>query len=395
MRPLMPKQFTSDIVTNAYQQESQLITQIYRAATEPQSMTRFLESIKNALNCRSASISVMDQTGRSQFNKSMQVNVDPYFSELYNNYYSKINMFGQAISGMMKNKKYLKAIASHEFYPLEKYLKSEIYNEWAKKQDNMCHVATTAFNDSGSIIIFGLQRTEKQGYFHPQELDFLDRLGPHLKNAFNIHQKFSCLEAEKKQLEVGLYHSERPYILFDQNLNVTFVNRKAEAFFRHTKELSVSNRKLKASNPVISSKIYRSLKLAVHSILDKGDISNQLLKVTREGKQDLVLHISPFFLAEEDIGIKNEFHSRAFIEIFDPDCMQTTSEQTLEELYALTPAEAKLAAFLLTGASLKEIEQFTNTTANTLKTHLKAIFRKTDTYRQQELIVKLSNLPRF
>jgi len=391
----MPMQFTSDIVTKAYQQESQLITQIYKVATEPQSMTAFLENIKNALNCRSASISVMDKTGRSQFNKTMQVNFDPYFTELYNNYYSKINMFGQVFSGMMKNKKYIKAIASHELYPLEKYQKSEIYNEWSKKQDNMCHVATTAFNDSSSIIIFGIQRTEKQGYFHRQELDFLDRLGPHLKNALKIRQKLSSLETEKNKFETSLYHLERPYILFDQNLNVTFTNQQAEIFFQRTNTLSVSNGKLKASNPVIMSKIHSSLSLFMNTIQGGGNTLDQVLKINRAGKQDLVLHISPLSVAMDSSGMKDEVFSWASIEIFDTDYAQTTSEQTLEELYTFTPAEAKLAAHLLTGKSLQSIEAITKTSSNTLKSHLKAIFRKTDTSRQQELIVKLSNLPKF
>jgi hypothetical protein len=131
----MSQQFTSDIVTRAYQQESQLISQIYKAATEPQSMTRFLENIKNVLNCRSAAITVIDKTCRSQFNNNMQINFDPYFIELHNNYYSKINVISQAISAAIKNSKYIKATASHELDPQEEFLNSEFYNEWSKKQD--------------------------------------------------------------------------------------------------------------------------------------------------------------------------------------------------------------------------------------------------------------------
>jgi DNA-binding CsgD family transcriptional regulator len=68
------------------------------------------------------------------------------------------------------------------------------------------------------------------------------------------------------------------------------------------------------------------------------------------------------------------------------------AEVLLGQVFGLTRAECKVARFLGAGVSLTEISKSLNIGLGTVRTHLKAIFSKTATRRQGELIALLSHL---
>ncbi|MGZ5621090.1 MAG: helix-turn-helix transcriptional regulator [Methylobacter sp.] len=67
--------------------------------------------------------------------------------------------------------------------------------------------------------------------------------------------------------------------------------------------------------------------------------------------------------------------------------------QLLGKLYDLSPAELRVAAALLIGQSPEEYAQEAGVSINTVRSQLRNLFRKTDTYRQSELVVVLSRIP--
>lgn len=76
----------------------------------------------------------------------------------------------------------------------------------------------------------------------------------------------------------------------------------------------------------------------------------------------------------------------------DGDTGLETPRATADELrlaWGLTPAEARLAHLLLLPLSLQESARHLGISSETARTHLKALFGKTRTHRQAELLVKL------
>jgi DNA-binding CsgD family transcriptional regulator len=68
------------------------------------------------------------------------------------------------------------------------------------------------------------------------------------------------------------------------------------------------------------------------------------------------------------------------------------SESMLRRIFDLTPAEARLAQSLTRGDSLDEVAQALNIKMTTARTQLAAIFGKTRTCRQAQLVAILSRL---
>jgi len=76
----------------------------------------------------------------------------------------------------------------------------------------------------------------------------------------------------------------------------------------------------------------------------------------------------------------------AAVFITDPDQEVAAEAQTLSGLYGLTPAEARLASSLVRGMSPAQAAAALGLTVNTVRTHLKRIFSKTETRRQSDLV---------
>jgi DNA-binding CsgD family transcriptional regulator len=83
----------------------------------------------------------------------------------------------------------------------------------------------------------------------------------------------------------------------------------------------------------------------------------------------------------------------AAVFLVDPDRRLELPLEALRQLYGLTPAEARLASLLAEGVGLPEAAAQLGITRETAKSTLHAIFAKTDTRRQAELVRRLLTGP--
>jgi DNA-binding CsgD family transcriptional regulator len=70
----------------------------------------------------------------------------------------------------------------------------------------------------------------------------------------------------------------------------------------------------------------------------------------------------------------------------DPARATVGTEQSLQTLFGLTPAKARLAAALADGQSLEQFAEARRLSLHTVRTLLKRVMRKTASNRQGELI---------
>lgn len=72
--------------------------------------------------------------------------------------------------------------------------------------------------------------------------------------------------------------------------------------------------------------------------------------------------------------------------IIDPQAVQLPSTERLEELYGLTPSEAKVACEFARGHSYKQVAQHLRVSVDTVRAHVKHIYPKTRVNRQSDLV---------
>lgn len=112
------------------------------------------------------------------------------------------------------------------------------------------------------------------------------------------------------------------------------------------------------------------------------------MAIPRSGKTSLVVEALP------TAGIiADTFRSTsAVLIVSDPDRRCAPSSNKLRAAFHLTPAEAKIAALLAAGVDPGSISDELQISRETVRTHIKAIFAKTETHRQAELVAVLSCL---
>ncbi|MDP4023761.1 helix-turn-helix transcriptional regulator [Methylobacterium sp. NEAU 140] len=109
--------------------------------------------------------------------------------------------------------------------------------------------------------------------------------------------------------------------------------------------------------------------------------------VASPGGTPLVLHAIP--LAGDDPD------AAAVVVLVDLRRNPRPSVSTLQKLFDLTPAEARLAVEIASGQTLSEISQRGGVSNATLRTQLSSLFTKTETRRQAELAVLLTRVAMF
>jgi DNA-binding CsgD family transcriptional regulator len=83
----------------------------------------------------------------------------------------------------------------------------------------------------------------------------------------------------------------------------------------------------------------------------------------------------------------------AIVFLSDPDIKMRSRSAILTGVYRLSPAECRLADYLVQGLELAEAAERMRITLATARFMLKCIFRKTETHRQSELVRLLVRLP--
>jgi DNA-binding CsgD family transcriptional regulator len=110
--------------------------------------------------------------------------------------------------------------------------------------------------------------------------------------------------------------------------------------------------------------------------------------VRRQTKQPLVIHILPINSAARTPFLG----SPALLTFSDLRRKSGPQPGTLSQTFGLTAAEAKLASLIAAGISVKRTAEVLHIANETARNQLKAVFAKTETHRQGELVALLSQL---
>ncbi|GJE48695.1 hypothetical protein GOFOIKOB_1727 [Methylobacterium tardum] len=113
--------------------------------------------------------------------------------------------------------------------------------------------------------------------------------------------------------------------------------------------------------------------------------SENWILIERAGQRPLIMNFVPVPVLSED-------GPHSVLLLIDLDATPLPSTGCLEQIFGLTPAEARLTLLLVGGKTLDEIAQKLHLSVATVRTQLKAVFEKTHTHRQAELLVLVSRL---
>ncbi|WP_169570188.1 DNA-binding response regulator [Sneathiella limimaris] len=168
-------------------------------------------------------------------------------------------------------------------------------------------------------------------------------------------------------------------ILVTAASRVLFMNGKAKAFLdRQDGLLLDNNRVCRASNSKENKQLTELLGNALSAVGENAEGEFAMSVSREESDTALTVMVAPIGTGVAGKG--------AVLFISDPSEAVELSIDTICRLYALTPAEGRLALGLTNGNKLDDLAEEWGVSMHTVRSQLRQIFRKTDTSRQSELV---------
>ena len=240
--------------------------------------------------------------------------------------------------------------------------------------------AGLGFRLGDDLWCVSIQRTISQGPYEPEELRRLSMLLRPLSDAVSLSQKFGF--ARVLGLTDALELLGQPGMVLDERGRLLALNGLAEDRVSHmidvrTRSLKFADQKsLAALQSIVAGATAGDLKAAPTTVVSVLDPS---------GHRRII----------RAIGLRGwarfAFTGARVLLIFEDQPKEVPDAASLlRSTFDLTSAETKLAVELAAGASLALAADRMSVTYQTARSSLKAIFSKTETHRQGELIAKLA-----
>jgi DNA-binding CsgD family transcriptional regulator len=222
-----------------------------------------------------------------------------------------------------------------------------------------------------------------QDEFGDDAIARLSRLTPHLTRALQIRRLFMQSQARGRALESIVDSNESGMIGMRGDGTVLFVNASVRAMAAARDGISLD----RCGRLVAADRGAGTRLTALAADVLRGGAGGLTAVPRRSGHPPYTVLVSPL-PAGDDL-----FPAGVLFAIHDPLRRPIATAQRISQLLRLPPGAAKLVQALLKGLDLKEYAECAGLSINTVRSHLKTAFARTETRSQADLMrVALSAL---
>jgi DNA-binding CsgD family transcriptional regulator len=243
--------------------------------------------------------------------------------------------------------------------------------------------AAIGFRAGTALWALPFQRTIAQGPFEREDKRILAQFSRRLSEAATLSQAVgrSVLTAAVNALHLV----RQPAVVLDRLGFVLDANAAADQMF--DSEIRVSNRRLAVTDGRARAELERVTD-ALRAAGDTTPLPAEPIVVRRRSKPPVLIRILPIEAAARSPFLG----ARALLTLVDLSARKRPPSQLLATSFGLTAAEAEIAALIGAGETIATAADRLGVTAHTARNQLKAVFSKTDTHRQAELVALLAQL---
>lgn len=361
-----------------------MLDALYLAAVEPGAWSAFLNAAARQFDaCVAAFIS--RDPGRTRYTVAESIGLSGEAIRLYNEHYAAVDPWSVAF----RDRGACEWIGlGSDLCSPEALGNSEFYSDYLKKHTASWYQAGTIHEFAGGSSVFTLHSSRRQRDFSEADIRMLHGLFPHLRRALNVHRNVVDLKICVAQVAGAVDALDVGLIGLGQDRKVRFTNASADALLHRDDVLVAKNGHLMVRDSQVQSSLDRLLTSAFSRSLSTP--AGGVIKVSSPTRE-LVVTVLP---ANRYRSIVSD-QSTILVLIVDMAARPRSRSRLLSALFGLTPAETRLVMALLEGLDTNEIALRRQTTPDTVRFQLKAIYRKTGVARQSQLVRLVSRIPGF
>jgi DNA-binding CsgD family transcriptional regulator len=253
------------------------------------------------------------------------------------------------------------------------------------REFDLLHMCGIMFlNEGPHFGTVSVLRSERCGPFEPSEVALMDAVAPHISRAMRISHLLHAANFYAADLETAANHLAFGLMLIDNQGRVLFANAVAKDMLAAGSLRTGLDGRLLAT----SGKGGDGVQALLKNVSARREAVGARLQ---GGDSDLKLIGVPLPRRRQDFACTSRTAEAALL-LFDATYGKPPTLALIAQIYQLTKAEARLAQALLGGESVNDYAGRAGLSRNTIKSQLGALFGKTGTRRQGELIRQLSRL---
>jgi DNA-binding CsgD family transcriptional regulator len=265
------------------------------------------------------------------------------------------------------------------------FARTPVYNEFFAPLDMHEGIGAGLLVEGPIWAYLGIWRPARMDAFDPSDRTLLGGLIPHLQRAMQLGLRLTELEVTRTASAELLDRLRQATLLVDASCRVMFANRPAEEILANRLGLQCgAGRVLRTDRHADTAALHRLVAKAAEDVVDgQGSAGGRLRLLRGELRAPLSVLVIPL-RAEAQWPVPH--HPAAILFVTDPERASDPTAASLRRSFGLTRTEAAVALEVLNGGGLKVAASRLGINPTTARTHLTAVFDKTDTRRQADLV---------
>lgn len=240
--------------------------------------------------------------------------------------------------------------------------------------------------------VISIQRSKRQGHVEERDVRVMQRLLPHLQQAYDVTMRLQAAAEVRELSEHALDRLADGVALVGPDGGVIYANSALQDMSRRNDGVRIACGRLEFA----ATDGARRFALAMQAVSEQardsaqpGDAADFIAR-RPSGAPGYFVAVRPV-VRSDVLGAR---HGRAAVIVFvrDPLRDHAAAVGMLRAFFGLTEAEASVARALQSGTSLVDYAREHRISVNTVYTHLRRIKEKTYCRRQAELIRKLNDI---
>jgi DNA-binding CsgD family transcriptional regulator/PAS domain-containing protein len=274
----------------------------------------------------------------------------------------------------------------YEVFPEAELVKTEFYNDFARRFGLMRPMAATIRLTPGVFATAGLERPGARTLFEEDDKLPLVRLIPHIKRALQLRRRRQAVVPGTQWRTAALDAFAFGIVICDRTGRIEFANTAAEAL-----ALSGAGLILGRRGHGIGALVAREAQ-SLAALIDgaaRGTGGGALRLTGKNGRASLLVLVTPLPARLHHAGALGHVMVALRRETDDP----SFGASLLIALFGLSPAQAALALALYAGKSFDEIAAERGVQVSTLRTHYEQVLTRTRASGLRDLVRLLGSLP--
>jgi DNA-binding CsgD family transcriptional regulator len=238
-------------------------------------------------------------------------------------------------------------------------------------------------DDSEAVLLAAVMRRESPG-FGEVPRRYLARLSPHFSKALAIHRRTRGLARGNAAGEQLIGRIRKPVLVMDPSRTITLKNSPGRKLLNEGMLLADRDGHLAAFDPRDERALTECVIELMHTVGREAPGARRIIRLCGGDERRFAVSLIVF----DPPTSMHAFGSlpQIMLTLHGAPTMPEPDQYLWQAAFDLTPAEARVAAQIFGGATVRAAALALGISVNTANSQLDAVFAKTETHRQADLV---------